>query len=131
MFVATQITPTEQIFRELGEIQSFLDASYSSDNPAACSERLDSLQGYMARSGKLFADAEWHYYGILNGEIIEALRKAGSQTMSTSTLNKYVDSACKEYKYLVTWSERINRTCTHLADQMRTVISYHKAQMTN
>lgn len=128
MFVATNITPTDQIFKELTEIQVVLDARYQSDNPAACSDRLDELQVLMARSGKLLADSEWHYNTLLNSEIMEALKKAASERMPTSTLNKYIESMCKEYKYLWTWADRVNRCCTHMAEQMRTVISNHKAQ---
>lgn len=126
MFIATNITPPDQIFSELTEIQAFIDSRYQSDTPAACMDRLDELQAYMARSGKLFADAEYHYNALLNSTIIQALKKA--ESMSTSTLNKYIESMCKDYKYLYTWSERVNRCCTHHADQMRTVISNHKAE---
>lgn len=131
MFVASNITPTEQIFKELTEIQSFLDARYSSDIPAACSERLDELQSHMARSGKLFADAEWHYQTLLNGEIMKQIKDVANEKMSTSTLNEYIKSMCKEYKYLYTWAERVNRACTHQSNQMTTVISYHKSQLAN
>jgi hypothetical protein len=130
MFLASNITPTDQIFKELSDIQLYLDSRYQSDNPQACADRLDELQTYMARTGKLFADAEWHYNTLLNGEIIKALKMAASERMSTSTLNDYIRTMCKEYKYLFTWAERVNRCATHASEQMRTVISYHKAQMT-
>lgn len=129
MFVASNITPPDQIFKELTEIQLYLDSRYQSDNPAACTDRLDDLQSYMARSGKLFADAEYHYNELLNSSIMSALKKAEADHMSTSTLNKFIESLCKDYRYLYTWSERVNRCATHCAEQMRTVISNHKFQM--
>jgi hypothetical protein len=128
MFIATNITPLDEIFKELTDIQAFLDARYQSDTPAACIDRLDELQGYQSRSGKLFADAEYHYNTLLNSEIMASLKLAQSEKMSISTLNKYIESMCKDYKYLYTWAERVNRCCTHHADQMRTVISNHKAE---
>jgi hypothetical protein len=127
MFIASNITPVDQIEKELTEIQLYLDARYQSDNPSACINRLDDLQAYMARSGKLHADAEFHYNTLLNSEIVKALNITAY--LPVSTLNKYIESMCKDYKYLLTWSERVNRCCTHQAEQMRTVISNHKAQM--
>lgn len=131
MFTASNITPPDNIFKELTDIQAFLDSRYASDVPAACTDRLDNIQEYMSRSGKLVADAEWHYNTLLNGTIIEALKMASKDKMSTSTVNKYIESSCRDYKYLMTWSERVNKCATHLAEQMRTVISNHKAQMTS
>lgn len=128
MFQASDIIPAEKIFSHLKEIQDFLEADYSSDIPANCIDRLDQLQSYMALSGKLLADAEWHYQTLLNSEIIKVVKEMSNLT--ASTLNKYIESMCKEYKYLVTFSDRINRATVHQIDSVRSILSYQKIQAT-
>lgn len=129
MFTATNITKPDQIETELFEIQAFLEQSYPSDNPASCIDRLQELDVKIARSGKLLADAEYRYNEIVNSSIINALKDAMSEKMSTSTLNKYVESMAKDYKQLVTFADRVNRSATHAADHLRTIISFTKQQM--
>jgi hypothetical protein len=80
----------------------------------------------MARSGKLKSDADYHYNNVMSSSIIEALKTASNLT--PSTLNKYVDSLCKDYKHISTWADRINRSVTHQIDATRTLISYAKSE---
>ena len=129
MFKATNITKPDQIETELFEIQSFLEQSYPSDNHAACIDRLQELDVKIARSGKLLADAEYRYNEIVGSSIINALKDAMSEKMSTSTLNKYVESMAKDYKQLVTFADRVNRSATHNAQHLTTIISFAKQQM--
>ena len=83
----------------------------------------------MALSGKMVADAKYRYDEVLNSVFIKAVRDGNESRMQTSTLNKYIDSLCKDYAYLFTWSDRINRTCTHQLDFSRTMISKLKEEM--
>lgn len=123
MYTPSNITNPDSIHKELEEMQAFLEAEYSADLPDEVQSRFDSLGSYMARSGKLKADAEWHYNALLESSIIAALRKASQETMSTSTVNKYIESLARDSRYLFTWADRVNRTCTHQHEGMRSVMS--------
>lgn len=123
MFIPSNITPPDQIQRELEEIQAFLEADYAADNPQQVQDRFDSLAGYMARSGKIKADAEYHLNTMVNSAIMDLLKKGYEKSLTPTVMNKFVDSAAKDYKFLVTWSDRCNRSCTHILEGMRSVMS--------
>lgn len=128
MYTPSNITEPPSIHKELETMQSFLEANYNSDNPAAVQQRFEELAILMARSGKLKADAEYHYNSLIESTIINALKKAYEKELGTSTLNKYVESVAKDYKFLVTWSDRVNRSCTHQIEAMRSIISTLRAE---
>lgn len=128
MYKAAFITPVEQIEKELTEAQEFLELEYPGDDMEVCKTRLQDLAQYMARSGKLKADAEYHYNSLLNSSVIEAIKESAKLAMGTSTLNKYIESKCKDYQMLVTWAERVNRSATHQIDALRTILSYAKSE---
>lgn len=128
MYKPSNITPVEMIQTELEGIQSFLEADYNSDNPAAVQERFDDLATYMARTGKLKADSEYHYNSLVESSIFDALKKGIENRLSASTINKFVESAARDYKFLLTWSDRCNRSCVHQYDGMRSIISSLRAE---
>ena len=123
MYQPSNITAPDLIHKELEEMQSFLEAEYSADNGAQVQDRFDSLGGYMARSGKLKADAEYHHNSLVESSIMDALKKGYEDRLSASTINKFVEAAARNYKYLLTWADRVNRTCTHQHDGLRSVMS--------
>ena len=128
MYTPSNITDPSGIHKELETMQAFLEANYNSDNTAAVQERFDELAIYMARSGKLKADAEYHYNSLVESTIISALKKAYEKELGASTLNKYVESVAKDYKFLVSWADRVNRSCVHQLDAMRSIISTLRAE---
>ena len=122
----TLITKIEDIKFELEAIQQFLEISISEDMNEV-EQRGNELTVYMARSGKLLADAKYHRDEKLNSAIVEELKKI--LQLAPSTANKYIDALTKEENYLVSWSKRVNRTCTHQIDWCRTLISKAKEEM--
>lgn len=124
------ITPFSAIEPELAEMQAYLEQPTASDNPAAMMERLGVLQQHMARSGKLKADAEYHYNQKYYGAVMSALKEMASEKLSASTFNKYLESLCRDEKLMITWADRVNRSATHQIDALRTVISYAKNERT-
>ena len=122
----TLITKIEDIKFELEAIQQFLEISISEDMNEV-EQRGNELTVYMARSGKLLADAKYHRDEKLKSAIVEELKKI--LQLAPSTANKYIDALTKEENYLVSWSERVNRTCTHQIDWCRTLISKAKEEM--
>ena len=49
--------------------------------------------------------------------------------LSPMIFKKFIESSIKRENYLVNWIDRMNRTCTHQIDYLRTVISYAKSQV--
>lgn len=121
----------DAILKECEQIQSFLEADYPIDEPAACEAKGKDLEVYMARSGKMLADAKYWQDQFVNSAISETVKEAlmAQKMWSISLVNKKVDALAKDYNYLVNWCDRINRTCTHQLDFIRTMLSKHKAEM--
>ena len=120
------IQPLVEIKEELQQIQSFLEITVS-DNPEEITERGNDLVAYIARTGKMLADAKLHQNKARAYSII---REAGERAnLPASTLNKLVDAATYEENYVVDWRERLNRAATHQTDWCRTLISKIKEEM--
>lgn len=123
------ITSPAQIADELKEIDSFLNIT-SSEQIEEVVQRGNDLAVYIARSGKLLADAKYHLNEKMKHDVFETLRNTGKGTGATATaINAIVKSLCKEEQYLVDWCDRINRTATHQLDWCRTLISKAKEEM--
>jgi len=123
-----EVSTQEQITDDCKEIQSFLDITCS-DNPEEVQDRGLSLMAYLARTSKMVADCQYHYDNAIKKGIFDELKKLTS--LSPSTANKLIDSYCVEEKYLLTWTERLNRCIVHQMDFCRTVLSKAKAEMQN
>jgi hypothetical protein len=93
-------------------------------------DRAKALEYYMARSGKMLADAEYHRDKFMSSEILKIIEDIVKGTNTpASTVNKLVDSIAKDYNYLVKWVDRLNRSCTHSHQFCITLISKMKAEM--
>lgn len=123
------ITPIESIAEELAVIDSYLNITMSEDVQEAV-QRGNDLAVYIARTGKLLADAKYHLNGKKKSEVFDTLRETANRAGATSkAVNAIIDSLCKEEQYLVDWCERLNRTATHQLEWCRTLISKAKAEM--
>lgn len=115
-----------KIQEELEEIQSFLELTQSEDINEAVF-RGNELAVYMARSGKLLADAKIHRDEKLNSEIMREIKSLISLPASTS--NKFIDTLTREESHLVNWADRLNAACSRQLEWCRTIISKGKAEM--
>ena len=120
------ITPIDKISNELAAIDSYLNITMSEEVQEAVL-RGNDLAVYIARTGKLLADAKYHLNGKKKSEVFDTLRETASRAGATS--KAIIDSLCKDEQYLVDWCERLNRTATHQLEWCRTVISKAKAEM--
>lgn len=114
---------------EITRMQDYLEITIS-ENPHEIIERINDLNVYMARSGKMLADAklilrEARAKGIED----EIAKRINIQYLSATTQKALVESLAREENYLVDWLERINRTCTHQVDALRSLLSYEKEQL--
>ena len=124
------ITPLRDILTECEEIDKLLSITMSEDANEAV-ERGNTLITYIARTGKLLADAKYHLNEKMEGETIQLIKELVDKKYSAGVQNALIKSVAKEERYAVDWCERLNATCTHQVEWMRTVISKAKAEMQN
>lgn len=118
--------PKLKMYQECLEIQSFLEIT-TSDNPQELVQRLTDINVYMARSGKLLADAKL----MQDHTIANIYSKHGDYIirMPATVATKYINSNSDDVNYLVNFLDRINRTTVHQGDNIRTQISFAKQDM--
>ena len=114
---------------EAKAIQDYLDITVSSDPPELV-ERITTLMTYMARSGEMLAEAKKKLRAKKTSEINKTIISiAKEQCLSASVQNALLDSICEDEAFLVDWLERINRSCTHQIDGLRSLLSFEREQM--
>lgn len=118
--------PLIPIITEIEEMQSFLETT-ASDNPKELIERLTDINVYLARSGKLLADAK-AYQDEVAANVYAVHMEFISRVPATVAM-KFVSAQSVTANQLVTWLDRINRTLVHAGDNIRTQISFAKQDM--
>lgn len=111
---------------ECKEMQAFLEEK-PSDDPNELTERLAMLSVYMARSGDMLAQAKFLQDDMRNKVFEE--KSFEIATLSPTIASKMIESQTGECNYLVNWLDRINRSCVHQADSLRTIFSYVKENL--
>ena len=118
----------ERIRKECQDMQDFLELTPQCEQEMV--ERLSTISVYNARSGKMLADMKLAYreerLKTINA-VIMTVAKEGP--LSAKVQNAMVDSIATDELYLIDWLDRINRACVHQGDNLRTMVSYAKAQM--
>lgn len=119
----------EQYTEELKQIQSYLEIEVS-DNPEEYAERIRTLAVYMARSGQMLADAKRLYNEKMHSEMLQLIRQLTKEHgVSMGVQNALAKACASEEQYLVDWCERVNRSCTHQIEAMRSLLSMEKEQL--
>ena len=114
------------ILEEVERMQSFLEIT-TSDNPKELTERLSDINVYLARSGKLLADAK-AFQDSVTANVYARHMEFVSRVPATIA-QKFVSSQSVTANHLVNWLDRINRTLVHAGDNIRTQISFAKQDM--
>lgn len=123
------MTKYELIEKEAHDMQTFMEDDCS-DNPDEVIERLKRLNVYQARSGVLLADAKKMYRMKRASEISETIVAIAKENyLSAKAQNALVDSIAVDEAYLVDWLDRINATCKHQQDALRSILSYEKENL--
>ncbi len=120
---------TDEIKKEAEVIQDYLDIIVS-DVPEEMQERISTLMSFMSRSGHMLAQAKKVLRAKKTTEIsktIIAIAKEGH--LSATVQNALLDSICEDEAFLVDWIDRINRSCTHQIDGLRSLLSFEKEEL--
>lgn len=118
--------PLLPILKEIEDMQKFLEVT-TSDDPHELVQRLTDINVYMARSGKLLADAK-AYQDQVTANVYARHTDFISRVPATVTI-KFVSSQCVTANHLVNWLDRINRSLVHAGDNIRTQISFAKQDL--
>jgi cell division septum initiation protein DivIVA len=118
----------EQLTDKAEKMQKFLNEQSNSE-PNDIIERLEKLNILVSQSGKMLADAKYYKDTVVNGAIMQSLQQAYNEKLSTTTINKFVETAAKEQSYLVNWIDEINSAAGKQLDSLRSILSYRKEEM--
>lgn len=118
--------PLPPVIKEIEEMQSFLEIT-ASDNPKELIDRLTDINVYLARSGKLLADAK-AYQDQVTANVYASHMEFISRVPATVAM-KFVAAQSVTANQIVTWLDRINRTLVHAGDNIRIQISFAKQDM--
>ncbi|MDR0712759.1 MAG: hypothetical protein LBF89_00630 [Bacteroidales bacterium] len=123
------ITPCDQLFAEAKEIQAYCEIT-AGDNPQEIAGRIADLGVYIARTGKMLADAKYHLNRKRKDDTMELIeRMLADKKLSAKVQNSLIESICRDEQYLVDWLERLNRAATHQQEACRTLLSYEKEHL--
>lgn len=117
---------TEQLRAEAAAIQDFLELTCS-DDPNEMVARLSDLSVYMARTGKMLADARRMQDAAVAAAYAEHTKSI--LKMPATVARKFIESQTAAENYLVNWLDRLNRACTHQSENLRTQVSFAKQQL--
>lgn len=116
----------DELKRETATIQAYLDI-VCSNNPEEISDRISQLMSYMARSGEMLAQAKRLLRSRKSVEIRNTIMTvAKAERLSASVQNALLDSVCEQEAFLAEWLERVNKSCTHQIEGLRSLLSYEK-----
>ena len=119
------INDIDSLEKEANGISDFMNITCSED-PNEAVERGNQIQVYIARTGKMLADAKYHYDRAILQNTISSIKEFPE--MSPMVRKQYVEASCFRKDFLVTWIDRLNRASTHQSEWLRTVISKAKAE---
>lgn len=116
----------EDLLPECAQMQSFLEIECSGEI-TEMGNRVNTINAMMARSGEMLANA-MRIRDEAMGMILERDRTY-IQALSPSIAKKYIESKLYAENHLVKWLNRINATCDHQTENLRTLISFTKSQL--
>ena len=114
----------EEISKELNGIIEYLSCWYDKDNGVEISERITSLNVYLARTSVLLSEAQYLFDVKFASETEKLI---GNESLSPSTINNLGKSRCAIENKLLKLTERINRTIIHQLDSIRSQLSFLKS----
>ena len=116
----------KDIITELEQYQAFLEQPLSGE-PDEMVRVLGELNTILARSGLLLAEAKKMRDEKMKDVFFVEFAKL--KQLSPTLAKQYVEASCKDENYVVNWSERVNRSCVHVGDNLRTIISLAKENL--
>lgn len=118
---------TQEELNVIDEMEAFLKEVVPNDDPYLLTERLSYLNSYLAWSSTLLGKAQEELREAKKRVQIEHFRDLSK--MPATVQRDFVDNMCAKESALVTVLDRLNATCTHQGENIRTQVSYIKKQL--
>lgn len=112
--------------KEAERIQQFLETPVYEDINSLLG-RLSEINVCLARTGKMLADARLILDRSISASYAEHTKLI--LKMPATVASKFISSQCPDQNYLVNWLERLNKSCVHQGDNLRTQVSYVKEEL--
>ena len=123
------MTNMQNLLEEAEQIQKYLEIDCS-DNVPEIKERINTLSVYLARSGNMLAEAKRIYRRKVTSEIANTIIAIAKENcLSAKAQNALVDAIAEDEAFLVDKLDRINSSCVHQIDALRSILSYEKASL--
>ena len=117
---------TDEQVREIDTMQEFLQDTFDKD-PSVYVDRLRLINTYMARTGVLLAVAKMELNQAV--ECIYAKDFEMLKKLTPTQTKEYIKAKTNNEGFYVDLLDRMNANCVHQSDNLRTLLSYEKAQM--
>lgn len=117
----------EHILQRLEFIQTVLESPYSAEEGNILNQRMQDIAIYMAEAGKLKSDALYHAAKSIQTETVKVLKELIPEWSSATVQNNIVKGCAANEQRLVMLADRVNASCTHQLDVMRSQLSYLKS----
>ena len=113
-------------YEEVQNMQTYLEI-IPSDDTAELSDRIKTLAVFQARSGYMLAEAKKTLSEKKKSEIVNTILEIAKQNyLSAKAQNALVDSIATDEQFIVDWLDRINASCKHQLDAVRSLLSFEK-----
>lgn len=115
--------------QEIKEISDYLNIACS-NNPQEIQERISTIMVYMMRTGEMLANAKKMLRKKKSDEIQNTIiRIAKEDCLSAKIQNALLDSIAEDEAFLVDKLDRLNASCVHQLDALRTLLSFEKESL--
>lgn len=112
--------------QEIKEISDYLNITCS-NNPQEIQERISTIMVYMMRTGEMLADAKKMLRRKKSDEIQNTIIQIAKENcLSAKIQNALLESIAEDEAFLVDRLDRLNASCVHQLDALRTLLSYEK-----
>ena len=115
--------------QEIKEISDYLNIACS-NNPQEIQERISTIMVYMMRTGEMLANAKKMLRKKKSDDIqTTIIRIAKENCVSAKIQNALLDSIAEDEAFLVDKLDRLNASCVHQLDALRTLLSFEKESL--
>lgn len=112
--------------KEINGISDYLKVTCS-NNPQEIQERISDIMVFMARTGEMLANAKKMLRRKKTSEISNTIIAIAKENcLSAKVQNAMLDSIAEDEAFLVDRLDRLNSSCVHQLDALRTLLSYEK-----
>jgi hypothetical protein len=116
----------DELNKSANMIQKYLEITPST-NPVELQERIMTIMPYLALSGEMLAEAKRLLRKKKSAEISRTIIAIAREShLSATVQNALLESIAEDEHYLVDRLERLNRSCVHQIDALRSLLSYER-----